>query len=320
MQYYKDVKIGKSDVTSTPLGLGTNAVGGYNLFPNLNDDTGVEVVKTALDNGIKLLDTAYVYGLGHSEELIGKAIKDYDRSKFVIATKGAHDFSSGHEVINNDPAFLTKQVDESLKRLGTDYIDIYYIHFPDDKTPKAEAVGALQKLREQGKIRAIGVSNFSLDQIKEANADGYVDIVEDQYSLLHQDDMAEMMPYLKENNISFVPYFPLASGLLTGKYDKTATFPKDDIRSSMDDFKEPRFSKALEAIDKVRGIASNHNATVSQVILAWYMKNPDISVVIPGAKKVDQVLVNSRAMEIPLPDKEYQAIDDAFSYFKVAKK
>ena len=177
---HTQVTIGKTDVTATPLGLGTNAVGGYNLFPNLKDEDGLNLVKAGLNHGIKLLDTAFVYGLGHSEELVGQAMHDFDRHSFALATKGAQDFSTGEQVINNDPAFLTQQVEASLKRLNTDYLDIYYIHFPDKQTPKAEAVGALQRLREQGKIRAIGVSNFNLAQVKEANADGYVDVVEDK--------------------------------------------------------------------------------------------------------------------------------------------
>ncbi|GAX00736.1 aldo/keto reductase [Secundilactobacillus silagei] len=310
------VKIGKSEVTSTPLGLGTNAVGGYNLFPNLNDDDGLNIVKTGIENGITLLDTAYVYGLGHSEELVGQAIKDFDRHKLVIATKGAQDMSTGEEVVRNDPKFITQQVENSLKRLGTDYIDIYYLHFPDKDTPKAEAVGALERLREQGKIRAIGVSNFSLDQIKEANADGYVDVVEDQFSLVHQDLGAETLPYLKQNNISFVPYFPLASGLLTGKYQHDVSFPKDDIRSGMPIFQEPLYSQILKAVDTVRPIAEAHDATVAQTVLAWYIKNPLISVVIPGAKKPDQVVANAKAMTVELTDKEFKQIDDAFETFK----
>lgn len=316
----ESVKIGYSDVVANPLGLGTNAVGGHNLFPDLKDEDGIKLVKAALDNGINLLDTAYVYGLGHSEELVGQAIKDYDRHKIVIATKGAHDFSTGEEVINNDPKFLTDQVNKSLKRLGTDYIDIYYIHFPDHDTPKAEAVGALQKLREEGKIRAIGISNFSLDQIKEANADGYVDVVEDEFSLLHQDHLTEgMLDYLHDNQISFVPYFPLASGLLTGKYVKDVSFPEDDIRSQIADFKEPRYSSILDAVDMVRDIADAHHATVAQTILAWYLKNPLISVVIPGAKKAKQVIANAKAMGITLTDDEYQAIELAFNHFKNTK-
>lgn len=311
------VKIGHSDVLATPLGLGTNAVGGYNLFPNLKDDDGRVLVRAALDNGINLLDTAYVYGLGHSEELVGEVMKEYDRDKIILATKGAQDFSSGEQVIDNRPEFLTDQVNKSLKRLGTDYIDIFYIHFPDHDTPKAEAVGALQKLKEAGKIRAIGISNFSLDQIKEANADGYVDVVEDEFSLLHQDHLTEgMLDYLHDHQISFVPYFPLASGLLTGKYDHKIDFPADDIRSQIADFTEPRFSKVLKAVDVVRPIAKTHQATVAQVVLAWYMQNPLISVVIPGAKRAEQVKANAHALDITLTDAEYRTIEQAFDGFK----
>ena len=311
------VKIGHSDVLATPLGLGTNAVGGYNLFPNLKDDDGRALVRAALDNGINLLDTAYVYGLGHSEELVGEVMKEYDRDKIILATKGAQDFSSGEQVIDNRPEFLTDQVSKSLKRLGTDYIDIFYIHFPDHDTPKAEAVGALQKLKEAGKIRAIGISNFSLDQIKEANADGYVDVVEDEFSLLHQDHLTEgMLDYLHDHQISFVPYFPLASGLLTGKYDHKIDFPADDIRSQIADFTEPRFSKVLKAVDVVRPIAKTHQSTVAQVVLAWYMQNPLISVVIPGAKRAEQVKANAHALDITLTDAEYRTIEQAFDGFK----
>lgn len=310
------VTIGKSDVQATALGLGTNAVGGYNLFPNLKDDDGLKLVQTGLNHGITLLDTAYVYGLGHSEELVGQAMHEFDRHSFALATKGAQYFSSGEQVINNTPEFLTAQVEASLKRLNTDYLDIYYIHFPDKDTPKAEAVGALQRLREQGKIRAIGISNFSLDQIKEANADGYVDVVEDEFSLLHQDHAVDMMPYLKDHHISFVPYFPLASGLLTGKYDQSVSFPADDIRSQISDFQEPRYSQALTAIDQVRPIAQAHHATVAQTVLAWYMQNPLISVVIPGAKRASQVEANAQALDVTLTSAEYQTIDQAFTQFK----
>ncbi|GEO67784.1 aldo/keto reductase [Levilactobacillus spicheri] len=310
------VTIGKSDVQATALGLGTNAVGGYNLFPNLKDEDGLQLVTAGLNHGIKLLDTAYVYGLGHSEELVGQAMHAFDRHSFALATKGAQDFSSGEQVINNTPDFLTAQVEASLKRLNTDYLDIYYIHFPDKQTPKAEAVGALQRLREQGKIRAIGVSNFSLEQVKEANADGYVDVVEDEFSLLHRDHEADLMPYLKDHQISFVPYFPLASGLLTGKYDQAVNFPADDIRSQISDFQEPRYSAALKAIDQVRPIAQAHDATVAQTVLAWYMQDPLVSVVIPGAKRASQVEANAQALDVTLTAAEYQTIDQAFSGFK----
>ena len=316
----KAVQFGKSAVVANPLGLGTNAVGGYNLFPGLDDGAGRKLVDAAIANGINLLDTAYVYGLGHSEQLVGQVVKDHRREELVIATKGAHDFSTGREVIRNDPDFITQQVDQSLKRLGVDYIDIYYLHFPDHDTPKAEAVGALQRLREAGKIRAIGISNFNLDQIKEANADGYVDVVEDEFSLLHQDHLTEgMLDYLRDHQISFVPYFPLASGLLTGKFVQDVSFPADDIRSQIADFKQPRYGKILAAVDQVRPIADRHGATVAQTILAWYLQNQLITAVIPGAKRADQVISNAQAMNIQLTAEEYQTIETAFADFKANK-
>ena len=316
----KAVQFGKSAVVANPLGLGTNAVGGYNLFPGLDDGAGRKLVDAAIANGINLLDTAYVYGLGHSEQLVGQVVKEHRREELVIATKGAHDFSTGREVIRNDPDFITQQVDQSLKRLGVDYIDIYYLHFPDHDTPKAEAVGALQRLREAGNISAIGISNFNLDQIKEANADGYVDVVEDEFSLLHQDHLTEgMLDYLRDHQISFVPYFPLASGLLTGKYVQDVSFPADDIRSQIADFKQPRYGKILAAVDQVRPIADRHGATVAQTILAWYLQNPLITAVIPGAKRAAQVISNAQAMNIQLTAEEYQTIETAFADFKANK-
>ena len=317
MSSTRTVTIGKSDVVTTPLGLGANAVGGTNLFPGRTDESGREIVAAALDSGIDLIDTAFAYGLGHSEELIGQAIKGRDRSSFAIADKAAQDLSSGEAVINNDPAFLKKAVDDALGRLGTDYIDIFYIHFPDDHTPKAEAVGALHDLKEAGKIRAIGVSNFSLEQIQEADADGYVDVVENQFSLLHQAMAKDVMPYLEQHHIGFVPFFPLASGLLTGKYtkDSNRSFPASDIRSGMPDFAEPAYSRILAAVDRIRPIAQAHKATVTQIVLAWYIADPQISVVIPGAKRPEQVRSNAAAMGNTLTDDEYRAIARAFAGF-----
>ncbi len=306
------VKIGKSNVESTPLGLGTNAVGGNNLFPNLKDETGIQIVKTGLDSGITLLDTAFAYGMGHSEELIGQAIKGYDRSKFVIATKAAQDTSDGDVKINNNPQFLKQSVDDALKRLQTDYIDIFYIHFPDDQTPKDEAVAALNEMKQEGKIKAIGVSNFSLDQIKEANKDGLVDVVEDQYSLLHRDAENEMFDYLRDNNISFVPFFPLASGLLTGKYSEVVDFPENDIRHGNPDFTGERFEKIVEKVNNLKPLADKHGITTAQLVLAWYIKNPDVTVVIPGAKRPEQVQSNAKALNVSLSDEEYAQIDNDF--------
>src|SRR5690625_3000471 len=164
----KKVRLGQTDLKINPVGLGANAVGGHNIYPNLDDQVGVEVVKTAIDKGMNFIDTAYSYGNGRSEELIGKALKEVgNREEVVIATKAAQREENGKRVLDNSPAFLKQSVEESLRRLQTDYIDLFYIHHPDEETNKAEAVGALQELKEEGKIRAIGVSNFSMEQLKE---------------------------------------------------------------------------------------------------------------------------------------------------------
>lgn len=300
------IKIGKSAVETTTLGLGTNKVGGHNLFEGLEDQDGYEVVRTALDSNIKLLDTAYAYGYGRSEEIIGDVIKDYDRSNITIATKAAQDVNLDYKP-NNNPEFLTQQIDHALKRLKTDYIDIFYIHFPDETTNKAEAIEALVKARDVGKIKAIGVSNFSLEQIKEANADDVIDVVEDHYSLVHRDAEKELIPYLNEHNITFVPYFPLASGILTGKYAKTDS-------GKFNQYSQAEFDRIIDAVEKVRGIAESKDATVAQVVLAWYLKNPNLGVVIPGARKAEQVKSNVKATAIELSDQEYRQIDAWFKF------
>lgn len=308
-----EVRIGKSRVYASTLGLGTNAVGGHNLYPNLTDEMGKEVVRTALNNGITLLDTAYSYGQGRSEELIGEVLQEpeFDRSRVIVATKAAHDPSRGGK-FNNSPEFLKEAVEAALKRLQTDYIDIFYIHFPDETTPKNEAVAALHELKEAGKIRAIGVSNFSLEQLKEANQDGYVDIVEDRFSLIHREVEKELFPYLKENHISFVPYFPLASGLLTGKYDKEADFEDSDFRSKNPDFKGERFKEIVAKVDQLKPLANNYDASVAQLVLAWYMKHPQIDVVIPGAKQSGQVEANAKAVDIRLTQPDFEQINTLF--------
>ncbi|MGM0215497.1 aldo/keto reductase [Enterococcus sp. AZ109] len=308
-----DVRIGKSRVYATDLGLGTNAVGGHNLFPNLDEEQGKAVVRAGLDNGITLLDTAFAYGMGRSEELIGEVLQEpaYDRSRVIIATKAAQDISKDG-ALNNSPAFLKQAVEDALHRLQTNYIDIFYIHFPDEDTPKNEAVAALHEMKEAGKIRAIGISNFSLEQLKEANQDGYVDVVEDEYSLLHREAENELFPYLKENRISFVPFFPLASGLLTGKYSKENSFDSSDIRNDNPDFKGERFEQIIEKVDSLHPIAKKYDATIAQLVLAWYMKNPAVSVVIPGAKRPEQVEANAQAVDIRLSEEDYKTIDQIF--------
>ena len=305
------VRIGKTDLYINPIGLGTNAVGGHNLFPNLDEETGREIVRTAIDQGINFIDTAYIYGPERSEELIGEVIREKGKRKqLIIATKGAHKYVEDEMVVDNSPAFLRKSVEDSLIRLRTDYIDLFYIHFPDEHTPKDEAVGALRKLKDEGKIRAIGVTNFSMEQLKEANKDGYVDVIQSEYNLLKRQAEDELLPYAKEHSISFVPYFPLASGLLTGKYTKNS--PITDGRSRNPLFQGTAFEDNLAKVEKLREIATAKEAEVAHLVLAWYLKQETIDAVIPGAKQPEQVLQNIKALNIQLSDEECKLISGIF--------
>ena len=308
----KQSRIGKTDLYVNPIGLGTNAVGGHNLFPNLNDDTGREVLKTALGEGINFWDTAYIYGPEHSEEIIGEVLKETGRrNDIILATKGAHKFVDGEMVIDNSPQFLKDSVEASLKRLQTDYIDLFYIHYPDENTPKDEAVGALQKLKDEGKIRAIGVSNFSFEQLKEANKDGYVDVLQSEYNLFNRQAERDYLPYTAENQISFIPYFPLASGLLTGKFNEDSTF--DDGRAKNPLFQGKEYIRNLQKVEELRKIAKRKNVETADVALAWYLTRHSIDAVIPGAKKPEQVKRNQKAKEVDLNIDEIAEISAIFS-------
>ncbi|HAR6731606.1 TPA: aldo/keto reductase [Staphylococcus aureus] len=304
------VNLGKSDVEVFPIALGTNAVGGHNLYPNLDEEQGKDVVRQAINHGINLLDTAYIYGPERSEELVGEVVKEYPREQIKIATKGSHEFDENQEVHqNNQPEYLKQQVENSLKRLQTDYIDLYYIHFPDDNTPKDQAVAALQELKEQGKIKAIGVSNFTLDQLKEANKDGYVDVVQLEYNLLHRENEA-VLQYCVDHLITFIPYFPLASGILAGKYDKNTKF--SDHRTTRRDFIPGVFEENVRRVKALESLAAAHQTSIANIVLAFYLTRPAIDVIIPGAKRAEQVIENIKAADIVLSDDEIQYIDELF--------
>lgn len=304
------VNLGKSDVEVFPIALGTNAVGGHNLYPNLDEEQGKDVVRQAINHGINLLDTAYIYGPERSEELVGEVVKEYPREQIKIATKGSHEFDENQEVHqNNQPEYLKQQVENSLKRLQTDYIDLYYIHFPDDNTPKDQAVAALQELKEQGKIKAIGVSNFTLDQLKEANKDGYVDVVQLEYNLLHRENEA-VLQYCVDHLITFIPYFPLASGILAGKYDENTKF--SDHRTTRRDFIPGVFEENVRRVKALESLAAAHQTSIANIVLAFYLTRPAIDVIIPGAKRAEQVIENIKAADIVLSDDDIQYIDELF--------
>lgn len=305
-------QLGKSDLRVHPIGVGANAVGGHNLYANLDEQAGKKLIHTALDAGINFIDTAFIYGPGHSERLIGEVIQERGkRDDIIIATKGAHKIVGQDVVLDNSPQFLTESVHSSLQRLQTDYIDLYYIHFPDEATPKDEAIGALKKLKDEGKIRAIGVSNFSLEQLKQANQDGSVDVFQGEYNLLNRSAEQELFPYLLENQISFIPYFPLASGLLTGKYTRDTEIK--DLRKGLPYFKEENFIPTLDKVEQLRPIAAAKGVEISHIVLAWYLTRKEIPAIIPGAKNAQQVLTNLKTADVQLTAQEIAKIDQLFA-------
>ncbi|MGE1144567.1 aldo/keto reductase [Bacillus pumilus] len=308
----KKVTLGRTNLQVNPIGLGTNAVGGHNLFPNLSEDAGRELVETALDQGVNFLDSAFIYGLGRSEELIGEIIaKRGGRENLVLATKGAHKEVNGQIELDNSRDFLREQVEHSLKRLQTDYIDLYYMHFPDGRTPLEEVAGTLKELKDEGKIRAIGASNLDFEQLQAFNRDGYLDVLQSEYSLLKREAEQDLLPYCVEHRISFIPYFPLASGLLTGKFTKDATF--DDIRAKDPLFQGEEFLQNLEKVDKLKAIAQSKNAETAHVALAWLLAQDGIDAIIPGAKRAEQVQQNLKTNEVQLTKEEINQIDHIFS-------
>src|SRR5690625_1692077 len=303
-----------TDLTVNPIGLGTNAVGGQRLYPTIKDEAGREFLKTAIDHGVDFWDTAFIYGPKRSEEIIGEVLTERKaRNQIALATKAAQKMVDGTMVVDNSPAFLQQAVKESLERLQTDYIDLFYIHSPDEDTPKYEAVGALQELKEKGIIRAIGVSNFTEAQLKEANQDGYVNVVQDEYNLMNRDKEKELFPYTREHTISFVPFFPLASGLLAGKYMKDTVFPEGDLRTRKPHFQGDAYIQNLQKVEQLRDIAEGKRVEIANLVLAWYLTQDAIDVIIPGVKRSEQVLDNLKTLEVTLSRDEITAIDQLFS-------
>lgn len=298
----------KTDLKISAIGLGTNAVGGHNLYDNLNEEDGKNLVRTALDNGISFIDTADVYGTGRSEELVGEVLKEYPRDRYVIATKGGSDWRNG--IRDNSPEYLRKAVGESLERLQLESIDLYYIHWPDNKTPVKEAVAELAKLKAEGKIKAVGVSNFTLEQLKEANSEGGISAIQLQYHMLDRSIEKDILPYCVEHGITVVPYGPLAFGILGGKYDEDFLLEEGDWRKRVPLFQEGEFEKNLAIVEKLKALAGRLGTDVSKLALAWLLAQPGIDSVIPGGKRPDQVLANLESADIELDEVLLEEIDE----------
>lgn len=299
----------KTDIHISKIGLGTNAVGGHNLFSNLDETQGKEMVSHAIQKGITFIDTADIYGKGRSEELIGEVLQSVNREKLILATKGGSEWlEDGRSRLNNNPAYLRKAVENSLTRLQTDYIDLYYIHFPDNETNLGEAVAELSKLKAEGKIRAIGISNVTLEQLKEANQSGEIAALQSAYNMLDRSVEKDLLPYCVENNISFIPYGPLAFGLLGGHYTKKLKLSKEDWRNSVPLFQEEIFVRTIDKVEELKGLAQQKGISLSDFALAWLLAQDGVDAVIPGGKRPEQVDANLSASDIVLTKEELDAV------------
>lgn len=305
-------RIGTTDLYVNNVGMGANAVGGHNVYGSLGEPEGKALIHAAIELGIDFFDTAFIYGPERSEILIGEAVAEAGaRDQVVLATKGAYRFVDNGVVFDNSPDFLVQCVEDSLRRMQTDYIDLFYIHQPDDKTPKYEAVGALQKLKEAGKIRAIGVSNFSLDQLVEANRDGHVDVIQNVYNLFQREAEADMLPFCQSSGISYIPYFPLAAGLLGGKYNADMIFT--DFRAKHPLFVGDDYAGNLARVEALRPLAVARGVDVAHIALAWCLTRPAIDVIIPGAKTPGQIADNLKTGNVILSADELALIDKLFA-------
>ena len=273
-----DVRIGKSRVYASDLGLGTNAVGGHNIHPNLNDETGKDVIRTAINNGITVLDTAFAYGYGRSEELIGEVLQEpeFDRSRIIIATKAAHDPENNYQ-FNNSPEFLRKSVEEALQRLQTTYIDIFYIHFPDEATPKNEAIAALHQLKEEGKIRAIGVCNFYPDRLLDLCYNVEITPQINQIERHPHYQRKEDLEIMGELGIQVQAWAPFAEGM-KGMFDEPI----------------------------LKEIAEKYGKTPAQVILRWNVQQGVI--VIPKSVHRERMRENLNIWDFKLNEEDMMRI------------
>jgi aryl-alcohol dehydrogenase-like predicted oxidoreductase len=313
-------EIGASGLSASAIGLGTWAIGGW-MWGGTDEAESVAAIRAAIDEGVTLIDTAPAYGMGRSEEIVGMAIAGR-RDEVVLATKcglvwhtakGNHFFDQDGRPVHRylGPESIAHELEASLRRLGTDHVDLYITHWQDPTTPVAETMGALLDLKRAGKIRAIGASNLTPADLSAYLAVGGLDAVQEQYSMVHRDIEAEIVPLCVQNGVSILSYSSLALGLLTGTIGPERTFEGDDLR-----IQDPRFSpenrrRAVAFAAAVRPIADALGATVAELVIAWTIRQPGITFALCGARNPGQARENARAGAIRLGEAERAAIDAA---------
>ena len=283
----KTRKIGTTDITASVVALGTWAIGGGSWWGETDDKLSIRAIQAALDVGITMIDTAPAYGFGRSEEVIGKAIKGR-RDKVIIATKcgiwwrderGVPFLERDGQTIRKSllPETIRQEIEWSLKRLGTDYIDLYQTHWPSpepENDPISDTMAYLLKLKEAGKIRAIGASNVNVSQIKEYQTGGVLDAVQIRYSMLDRKIEQELLPYCREQRISILVYSPLEQGLLTGTIGMDRTFKKGESRERIPWFKLANRQRVLDMLAGWKDLTEQYNCTLGQLVITWTIESP----------------------------------------------
>jgi aryl-alcohol dehydrogenase-like predicted oxidoreductase len=305
----KHISLGGLDVSR--IGLGTMAMSGYYLDPDSSEPESIRTIQRALELGVTFIDTAEIYGPLANEELVGRALAGR-RDDVVLATKFGlvSHAGGGPGVLDSSPANIRTAVEGSLKRLGTDRIDLYYQHRVDPNTPIEDTVGALADLVAEGKVLHIGLSEAAPATIHRAHAVHPIAALQTEYSLWTRDPEAELLPLLRELGIGFVPYSPLGHGFLTGTIRSPEQLADDDWRKTNPRFTAGNFEQNLRIVDEVQAIASELDATPAQVALAWLLAQGDDVAPIPGTKRVSRVEENTAADAIELSAEQLQRLNE----------
>ena len=318
--------LGSSDIEASVVGLGCWAIGGW-MWGGVEEQEAIRTLQAGIDEGISLFDTAPVYGFGVSETLIGKAIADR-RDWVVLATmcglqwrepKGEHHFDADDRIIGASeptyrvykylaPTSIRIEIEESLRRLQTDYIDLYQTHWQETTTPIEDTMAMLMTLRDEGKIRAIGCSNATQQQMDEYRAAGVLSVDQERYSMLDREHETTNLPYCAENDIAFLAYSPLAMGLLTGKLGPERTFAHGDMRNVLPRFSVRNREQVAVLLEELRPVAEAHAISLAQLAIAWVAAQPGCSHVLCGARHVEQVRENAAAAAVRLTEAELTTI------------
>jgi aryl-alcohol dehydrogenase-like predicted oxidoreductase len=303
-------RLGKSDLNISVVGLGTWAMGN-DAWGAVEDSASIETIRAAIDSGVNLIDTAPAYGAGHAEEIVGRAIRGL-RGKVIIATKCGvlRDGKKYSRCLK--PESIRKEIDDSLRRLGVDVIDLYQIHWPDVNTPLEDTIEELIKIKASGKFRHLGVSNFNNEQMLKVMERMELVSLQPQYSLLSRENES-YIDFCKENNIGVLSYGSLGAGLLSGKFKERPTFEDGDNRGNFYPFfKEPLWSKSVQLLDVLKAIAQKHEKPVSHVAVNWVTQNDRITTALVGAKTPAQARENAESASWELTECEIKEINTAY--------